>query len=75
MTSFFSWFKIIIVFLFSIFFLLFGVETLMGAFQVKNPLEFIMYFFSASFVILVSLVGIIYTVSQTYSRFKSGKKA
>jgi hypothetical protein len=39
----------------------------------KNPLEFIMYFFSASLMILVSLAGILYPTFQVHSFFKTRK--
>ena len=67
------WGKIVLIGVFSLFFLLFGIETLIGSFGLKNPLEFIMYFFSASLIVLVSLVGILYTIFQVRSRLKTGK--
>jgi len=63
----------ILIGIFSLFFLVFGIETLIGAFHLKNPLEFIMYFFSASFMILVSLVGILYPVFQVHAYLKTGR--
>jgi hypothetical protein len=65
------WIKNIFIAFFALFFLLFGLETLIGAFALKNPLEFIMYFFSASLMVLVSLVGIVYPIMQVYSLCKS----
>jgi hypothetical protein len=65
------WGKMILIGFFSLFFLLFGIETLIGAFHLKNPLEFIMYFFSASFMILVSLVGILYPAFQVHAHLKT----
>jgi hypothetical protein len=73
MGSCFWWGKMILVGLFSLFFLVFGVETLIGAFNLKNPLEFIMYFFSASFMILVSIVGILYPAIHVHAYFKTVK--
>jgi len=67
------WGKMILIGIFSLFFLVFGIETLIGAFHLKNPLEFIMYFFSASFMILVSLVGILYPVFQIHAHLKTGR--
>lgn len=58
------WGKMILIVLLSLFFLALGIENLIGAFHLKNPLEFIMYFFSATFMILVSIVGILYPVFQ-----------
>jgi hypothetical protein len=67
------WGKMILIGFFSLFFLIFGIETLIGAFHLKNPMEFIMYFFSASFMILVSLVGILYPALQVYAHLKTGR--
>jgi hypothetical protein len=64
MGSGFWWGKNILIGICSLFFLIFGIETLIGAFNLKNPLEFIMYFFSSSLMVLVSLVGIIYPTFQ-----------
>ena len=58
---------------FSLFFLIFGIETLIGAFHLKNPLEFIMYFFSSNLMILVSIVGILYPIFQIRARLKTGQ--
>jgi hypothetical protein len=66
------WGKMILIGFFSLFFLVFGIETLIGAFHLQNPLEFIMYFFSASFMILVSLVGILYPAFQVHAHLKTG---
>jgi hypothetical protein len=55
-----TWVKNIIVLLLSLLFLIIGVNTLWGSYSLKNPLEFVMYFFSASLLILVCIVGIIY---------------
>ena len=54
----------------SLFFLILGIETLIGSFHLKNPLEFIVHFFSASFIVLVSLVGIVYPAIRVYARLK-----
>ena len=67
------WGKNILIALFAIFFLVFGIETLIGSFLLKNPLEFIMYFFSASLMVLVSLVGILYPTFQVHAFFKTRK--
>jgi hypothetical protein len=67
------WGKNIVIAVFALFFLVFGIETLVGSFHLKNPLEFIMYFFSASLMILVSLVGIVYPTFQIHELFKPRK--
>lgn len=37
------------------FFFIFGIDLMIGAYSLKDPFSFIMTFFSASFVILISL--------------------
>ncbi len=39
----------------SIFFVVFGTDLLIGAYSLKDPFSFIMTFFAASFIILISL--------------------
>jgi zinc transporter ZupT len=73
MGSYFWWGKMTLVGLLSLFFFILGIETLIGAFHLKNPLEFIMLFFSAGFMILVSLVGILYPAFQVHTHLKKGK--
>jgi hypothetical protein len=73
MGSYFWWGKMILILFFSLFFLVFGIETLIGAFHLKNPLEFIMYFFSASLMILVSLVGVLYPIFRVHACLKTCK--
>ncbi|MDI6741185.1 MAG: hypothetical protein QMD11_00455 [Smithella sp.] len=62
------WIKNISVFLLSLFFLAIGVNTLIGSFNLNNPMEFLMYFFSASLLILVCLVGLIYVFFRIFFR-------
>jgi hypothetical protein len=73
MGSSFWWGKNIFIAVFALFFLLFGIEALIGSFNLKNPMEFIMYFFSASFMVLVSLAGILYPAFQLHTFFKTRK--
>jgi hypothetical protein len=61
-----NWIKNIAVLLLSLFFLIIGINTLLGSFKLNNPLEFLMYFFSASLLILVCIVGIIYFVVRLF---------
>ncbi len=41
--------------LISVFFLIFGIDLIIGAYSLGDPFSFIMTFFAASFVILISL--------------------
>ncbi len=67
------WGKNILIAIFSLFFLAFGIETLVGVFYLNNPHEFIMYFFSSSLMVLVSLVGLIYPTFQVHAFFRHRK--
>jgi len=54
------WIKNIAILILCVFFLIIGINTLVGSYQLKNPVEFVMYFFSASLIILVCLAGFVY---------------
>jgi hypothetical protein len=71
MTSTLIWIKNIAILVVSVFFLIVGINTLIGSYQLKNPLEFIMYFFSASLLILVCVAGLIYLFFRLF--FKKQK--
>jgi hypothetical protein len=55
---------------FSVLFLLLGIETLVAAYRLNNPHEFIMYFFASNLMILVSAVGLLYAGIRLYYMFK-----
>jgi len=65
------WIKILSISCVSLFFLAFGIQTLLDAYSLTNPFEFLMYFFSSTLIILISIVGIIYPVLRVHSLFKS----
>lgn len=67
------WRKNVLIAFLSLFFLAFGVNALISAYSTKNPLEFIMYFFSSSLIILISMVGIIYPVFRIRAILKPNK--
>ncbi|MBI9088559.1 MAG: hypothetical protein JEZ12_05040 [Desulfobacterium sp.] len=57
----------------SLFFLIFGVDLLLGAYALKNPFYFIITFFAACLIILISLtllVGFIIRMAGVYKRLK-----
>lgn len=66
------WIKNVFILLLSVFFLIIGVNTLLGSYSLKNPIEFVMYFFSASLLILVCIVGIIYFLFRLLHREQDG---
>jgi len=67
------WGKNLLIAFLSLFFLLFGISSLITAYGTKNPLEFIMYFFSSSLIILISIVGIIYPFFRIRAILKPNK--
>jgi hypothetical protein len=59
---FFLWVRNILIGVLSSFFLLWGITLLISAYDMKNPLEFIMVFFASNFIVLISVCGILYAV-------------
>ena len=64
------WCKNLVLVFLSLFFLIFGIEVLLGAFGLKNPMTFIPLFFAASLIILISLVGVIYPAFQFHAYYR-----
>jgi hypothetical protein len=64
------WCRNILIVFFALFSLIFGIEKAIGSFYLSNPLEFIMLFFSSSFIMLLGIVGILYPVFQISTLFK-----
>ena len=63
--------------LLSLFFLTFGVDLLMGAYSLGDPFNFIMTFFAACLIILISLTlaaGFIIRMAGVYKRLKNETK-
>ncbi len=72
----FWWAKFILFSAAAIFFLEFGIEEMIRAYRLKNPVEFLASFFSASFIILISgalLAGFIWRMVLKI-RGEKGKK-
>lgn len=63
-----TWIKYFAVFFVSLFFLIIGVNALIGSYRLNNPIEFVMYFFSSSLLILVCISGLIYFFIRIFSR-------
>lgn len=60
-----------ILLLISLFFLIFGVDLLSGAYSLDDPFNFIMTFFAACLIILISLtllMGFIIKMARVYKR-------
>jgi hypothetical protein len=69
------WLKLLVIGGFSLILLLLGTNTLLGAYLIKNPLEFIMLFFSASFMILLGITGLIYPACRIHAVLKDDSNA
>jgi len=52
-----------------IFFTLFGIDILMAAYGLKDPISFVMTFFSASFIILIGLAFFVGIVARMIKRY------
>jgi hypothetical protein len=70
----FWWVRFIIFSGISIFFLEFGIEEMIRAYQVKHPVEFLASFFSSSFIILISGTLLVAFIWRMVSHFKAGKE-
>jgi len=67
------WIRNAVIALGSAFFLAFGIDTLVGAYRLRNAHLFIIYFFSSNFIILISLVGLLYPILQIHTFFRARK--
>ncbi len=68
------WTAQILCILISLFFLVFGVDLIRGAYGLNDPFSFIMTFFAASFIILISLTLVlvfIIKMIRVYRRLKT----
>ncbi|HOO89612.1 MAG TPA: hypothetical protein PLA74_02205 [Syntrophales bacterium] len=70
MNEFLWWVSKLLIGFVSLFFLVRGIDVLVNSYGLNNPAEFIMYFFSSSMLILVSVVGLIYCVVRIFRRIK-----
>ena len=59
------WIVQFVMLLVSVFFLIFGIDLLMASYSLGDPFKFIMTFFAASFIILISLaLGISFVIKM-----------
>lgn len=70
MNTFFWWTSKLVIGMASLFFFARGIDVLVFSYTLNNPLEFLMYFFSSSMLILVSAVGVIYCGFRVFRRIK-----
>ena len=71
------WIRQIILILVDGFFLCFGIDILIAAYQLNDPFYFVMIFFSSNFIILLSLtmlVALIYQMIGFYRNSNSGRE-
>lgn len=57
------------------FFLLFGVQLLVGAYGLDNPFNFVMTFFASNLIILISATVMAGLVIRMFKRPRSGNKS
>ena len=69
-----TWIKHIVLILVSLFFLIFGVQVLISAYQMKDPFTFIMTFFASNFIILISGTFIVVFLFRLKKRLNPGAK-
>jgi hypothetical protein len=69
----FWWIRYIFFAALAIFFLEFGIEEILRSYGAKNPSEFLAWFFSASFIILISGTLLVAFIWKMVLRFKGRK--
>jgi putative effector of murein hydrolase LrgA (UPF0299 family) len=77
MLGMFWWIRQVILTLVGFFFLAFGIQLLISAYQLKDPFWFIMTFFASNLIILISgalLVGFIIRMVSSSKTSKDEKK-
>lgn len=70
MRSWLEWGKAFFTAVVSLFFLAMGIDMLVAAYRVTNPLYFIVTFFSSCLIIMISIVGFIYPTIRIYNYLK-----
>lgn len=68
------WILQAVMILVSLFFLVFGIDLLRGAYSLDNPFNFIMVFFAASFIILISITlgaSFLIKIIRVFNRMKN----
>ena len=74
MESFKWWIKIILIGIFSLYITILSALNLSSAYKLKNPFEFVMTFFSLCLMLMISIVGVIYTFFKVYHYVKKEKE-
>jgi hypothetical protein len=60
--------------LLSLFFAMFGVDLLMGSYSLKDPFSFVITFFAASLMILISLTVLAGSVIRLFRQYRQVKE-
>lgn len=68
------WMRFILLTAVAGFFLEFGIEEMVRAYQLQHPSEFLASFFSASFIILISGTLLVSFIWKMVLRWKAGKE-
>jgi hypothetical protein len=70
----FWWVRQVVLILIGVFFLVFGIQLLIAAYQLKDPFSFLMTFFASNFIILISgtlIIGFAYRMISAYRQSKN----
>jgi len=73
MSKLFWWIRHVVLILIGAFFLYYGIQLLIGSYDLKDPFVFIMTFFAANFIILISatlVFGFAYRIVMALRRSK-----
>ena len=73
MSVLFWWIRQVVLIILGTFFLFFGIQLLISAYELKDPYTFIMTFFASNFIILISaalIIGFAYRMIAVYRQLK-----
>jgi hypothetical protein len=66
----FLWLREILIGVFTIFSLAWGISLLISAYSMNNPVEFVMVFFASNFIVLISGTGVLYAAFRFWRLWK-----
>ena len=75
MPNLFWWIRHVVLILIGAFFLYYGIQLLIGSYDLKDPFVFIMTFFASNFIILISATLIFGFAYRMVSALRQSKKA
>jgi nitrogen fixation/metabolism regulation signal transduction histidine kinase len=74
MTGIFWWVRQLVLTAIGCFFIVFGIQILIGAYELKDPFSFILTFYASNFMILISAALVIGFVIRMFVAYRNSKR-